>query len=401
MNEYFGKHIRELRKKKNLTQEQFAEKLGVSFQSVSRWENCITYPDVEMIPAIARFFDVSTDYLFGVPDEAKSEKLKLLMMELKGLNESDCSRALEIMRSVFCEYDLRSTERTSVFGDLCIALYYSKVKKTTEITDELRKAAEIFFDSNPDAASKSNALYYFSTLEDENYISAFLDRYASDENSTRDSLLYERYLYRDDFDKVEIFRQRRVYKTVAELIDGMSWKDWRAPNDVNFALWKNTLCLDFLHGFTNETPTSEHPVSCGFPPDVFAEQRVILGELRGCYLAALGRKEEAITTLEDTVSLLEQSVKLPDGSIIPSRSPALPTLAFKVDHAGKSGYTGLYYADDPAHGTSEAWGFCPDVDYERLTTDRRWAWFDPLRDDARYTALCDSVKALISEKKRP
>ena len=42
MNEYLGNNIRTLRKAKNLTQEQFAEQLGVSFQSVSRWENCVT-----------------------------------------------------------------------------------------------------------------------------------------------------------------------------------------------------------------------------------------------------------------------------------------------------------------------------------------------------------------------
>ena len=71
MNEYLGNNIRTLRKAKNLTQEQFAEQLGVSFQSVSRWENCVTYPDVEMIPSIARFFGVSTDYLFGIPEEEK------------------------------------------------------------------------------------------------------------------------------------------------------------------------------------------------------------------------------------------------------------------------------------------------------------------------------------------
>ena len=56
MNEYLGNNIRTLRKAKNLTQEQFSEQLGVSFQSVSRWENSITYPDIEMIPKIARFF---------------------------------------------------------------------------------------------------------------------------------------------------------------------------------------------------------------------------------------------------------------------------------------------------------------------------------------------------------
>ena len=60
-----GKTIKRLRKEKDVTQEDFAELLGVSSQSVSRWENGVCYPDMELIPAIANFFGISTDELFG------------------------------------------------------------------------------------------------------------------------------------------------------------------------------------------------------------------------------------------------------------------------------------------------------------------------------------------------
>ncbi len=59
-----GEKIRLLRKQKNISQEVFANYLGVSFQAVSKWENGNTMPDVTMIPAIASFFSVSTDELF-------------------------------------------------------------------------------------------------------------------------------------------------------------------------------------------------------------------------------------------------------------------------------------------------------------------------------------------------
>ena len=60
-----GEKIKSLRKKKNISQEVFANYLGVSFQAVSKWENGNTMPDVTMIPAIASFFGVSTDELFN------------------------------------------------------------------------------------------------------------------------------------------------------------------------------------------------------------------------------------------------------------------------------------------------------------------------------------------------
>ena len=68
-----GETIKKLRKEREITQEEFAEVLGVTCQSVSRWENNSCYPDIELIPTIAAFFDISTDKLMGV-DEAAEKK---------------------------------------------------------------------------------------------------------------------------------------------------------------------------------------------------------------------------------------------------------------------------------------------------------------------------------------
>lgn len=71
-----GTKIKELRVAENLTQEKLAEELIVSFQSISRWENGISTPDISLIPVIARFFGVSTDHLFGLEDEEKEKPKK-------------------------------------------------------------------------------------------------------------------------------------------------------------------------------------------------------------------------------------------------------------------------------------------------------------------------------------
>ncbi len=68
-----GDNIKHLRKEKDITQEEFAEILGVSYQSVSRWENNICYPDMELLPTIADFFNISVDKLLGV--EESTEKV--------------------------------------------------------------------------------------------------------------------------------------------------------------------------------------------------------------------------------------------------------------------------------------------------------------------------------------
>ena len=60
-----GKNILELRRKKNVTQEELAAELGVTAAAVSKWENGYTLPDILMLCALADFFAVTTDDLLG------------------------------------------------------------------------------------------------------------------------------------------------------------------------------------------------------------------------------------------------------------------------------------------------------------------------------------------------
>lgn len=63
-NENFSRNLRRLRTEKKLTQEQLAGILGVSIQSVSRWECGNTLPDVMLLPEIARLYGVTIDDLY-------------------------------------------------------------------------------------------------------------------------------------------------------------------------------------------------------------------------------------------------------------------------------------------------------------------------------------------------
>ena len=60
-----GKTILELRKAKNVTQEEIATVLGVTAAAVSKWENNNTLPDIMMLCALADYFEVTTDELLG------------------------------------------------------------------------------------------------------------------------------------------------------------------------------------------------------------------------------------------------------------------------------------------------------------------------------------------------
>ena len=66
MEETIGKRISANRKRLSLTQEHLAEKLGVTAQAVSKWENDQSCPDIAMLPRLAELFHITTDELLGV-----------------------------------------------------------------------------------------------------------------------------------------------------------------------------------------------------------------------------------------------------------------------------------------------------------------------------------------------
>lgn len=76
-----GQIIKELRKGRGFTQEELAERIGVTYQAVSKWENDSGMPDISQIVPLASVFDVSTDVLFGVDRTQESEEaLKIVLM---------------------------------------------------------------------------------------------------------------------------------------------------------------------------------------------------------------------------------------------------------------------------------------------------------------------------------
>ncbi|MDY0139117.1 MAG: helix-turn-helix transcriptional regulator [Candidatus Izemoplasmatales bacterium] len=80
-----GKIIKRLRVSKDMTQEDLANMLGTSIQSVSRWENEQTYPDITMLPIIANIFEITVDELLNVNTFKQQEEIKRIVEQDKVL----------------------------------------------------------------------------------------------------------------------------------------------------------------------------------------------------------------------------------------------------------------------------------------------------------------------------
>ena len=72
----FGKTIKDLRRKQDLTQERLAEILSISPQAISRWETDMAMPDISLIAPLCHLFNVTSDELLGIDLARKKEAVK-------------------------------------------------------------------------------------------------------------------------------------------------------------------------------------------------------------------------------------------------------------------------------------------------------------------------------------
>lgn len=94
-----GEQILFLRKNKGITQEQLATKLGVSNQAVSKWESGQCYPDIQLLPEISEYFNVSIDELMGVPDKNNDDDI-LITIKNNIQNSDPGTEMAQIMKIV-------------------------------------------------------------------------------------------------------------------------------------------------------------------------------------------------------------------------------------------------------------------------------------------------------------
>ena len=83
--EKVGKFIRELRKKNNLTQKDLADKYGVTYQAVSKWENGINLPEISLIRQMSKDFNISVENILDGeenPNSYKKRPLKFILLLL-------------------------------------------------------------------------------------------------------------------------------------------------------------------------------------------------------------------------------------------------------------------------------------------------------------------------------
>lgn len=120
----FDENLRAFRKQKDFSQEYLAEKMNVSRQTISKWENGTAMPDLKKLTDLASLFDVSMDELLGTsaPDYKTSV--------------SD-NAELENLKQAFDEYKAKNKKTTIIFGAVSTVLVVALIFTTVNLSNSI------------------------------------------------------------------------------------------------------------------------------------------------------------------------------------------------------------------------------------------------------------------------
>lgn len=408
MKLYIADSIRHLRQSIGLTQEQLAERLGVSYQSVSRWEGGSSYPDIELIPEIAAFFEVTTDVLMGVE---KATMEKKLADDKKHLRNHDFESAEE--RLAFIE-DMHA--RYPHDADTMIHLIYALSAYPKRLEDMKRLIGDYMNHPSAEKVYIDQCIRLLISAEKEEKLPELLEKYAAEEDMSRSSLLAYRAWDRDDSENRRKYRQ---YTALTSLYDFFTQTFGRpfstdafiySPEAEN-AVRRQLALINLLTGTDNL-----NIVSGDGELDLWYSERIALGFHLAGNCALGGRCDEALDVLESAVSLAEKFYSMPEGTRLDFRCPELSEL-YAVFSYGVRNPDDVFDFTENLHRCMREEGtfFGVDMKYIRrngeeeydhnvecaawdiipLTDTEEWSCFDGIRDDERFKGFVRRMEKFV------
>lgn len=368
MNLPIANVIRRLRRERDVTQEELAAALDVTYQSVSRWENGQSYPDMELIPKIAAFFGISTDVLFGTDRESADAKRDAHYQTIYSVqnDEEAYYKACKAAHQAF-------PDEFSFGLWLCRCYIDYKIRPLEEHLDEVRSICRNIIEKCTDEGSRIEAFHLIIVSEEDDKLEPWLDMLPTWESS-REVLLEDRYDYRNEVEKCNLQRQENFLTYLKYVFYNCIGKrdNERYKNpEANVEGYRMVLhMIDAMRDTSTDI-------------DAWLELRAFFG-LRiaaGCFGA--GWNEEGYEALEKAVDLYVKFAELPDDTELSFNCPTLDLLTVHK----------LRDIEYGTHGMTIRWGA-----YRALTEPDGWEWFNGVREEARYQAQVERLVPYLPKK---
>lgn len=150
-NHEIGANIRRLRLARSMTQEQLAQKLNLTPQAVSKWENGAALPDILLLPELSVLLGATIDELFSMTDEMRFDRIETMLEDVRFLPDDEFDQTLRWLK------DKRQEASSKPRATLLLAQLLNK--RADEYRDLAAPVAREALALNPDAKDAHNAVF--------------------------------------------------------------------------------------------------------------------------------------------------------------------------------------------------------------------------------------------------
>lgn len=374
MNLKFGETCKLLRKEKGYTQERVAEILGVSSQSVSRWETGICYPDLEMLPAIANLLGVTVDRLLA-NDTASQEEDQRRFLEAMNNARYTGEEQIAFIRD-FCRKYPENKQYAYELVHAIAAYLLEEPERACAYMPLLKKNAEGLLETQ----FRSLVIQIMACVCEENELPAWLALAPYDANTNRRGLLVARAQARRDNDQIYIQQGLEMLENLSAQLD-RRFPDRKGPA-AKAAFHRGVMQTIRSFGTGGEVPAGWQ----GF----YARKQLVLA---ACLFAA-GKTGEGWQEFEEAMSTYRAVCSRRDawldlGSRLFSGMRISPDWQHAIDESDtvhRLFGTQRYAQQGAAH-------------VHELLTNPRFSWFDTARPDPRYREALAFLEEQINKDK--
>lgn len=382
----FSKRLKENRLRLGMTQEKLAEKIGISYQSISKWERGDGLPDLTLLPRIAFCFGITVDELIGSDVQTREE------------DKQDFFKRFYAIIDSFDGWE----ERLAMAKE-----YYGKYPQDFEIIRALEQAivhCSNDFRKNEDLMLELHEkIMAGCTNEDYRRDSMhWMCIIASDEalegRIIKSELRWEEVVGIGELCEERFLLQRRYdeYRAERNATDLLVFMHYLGRNGFDYYATENA------HLFEEPTRTASWEKQVMRLLDAFDPSGVVPDGWTGCYadaalkaagaLIAAGDLSDGFAMLDTAFAYYERWTAFPDGASLPLGCGDAFGGA-TITKFGKQDSTSICFPDGKKVWSTYIWLFWQ-TKREPLWALTQWRWFDAVKDDERYQEALKRAKEM-------
>ena len=371
MNLNFGENFKRLRKEKDVTQEKIAEALGVSSQSVSRWELNICYPDLELLPSIANYFGVTVDSLLSNDIPSKQKDLDIFNQTVYTLSDETTDK-IDFIKD-YCrkypEYDYFVYKLILAIKDHAIG----NKERTDQFMPLMLKNAQRLLDTQ----YRSATIELMAMVCDEKDLDVWLDKAPYCAFSRRDCLI-KRCMARKETYQGYVQKGLHLFESMGSMLDSRFPDQLGAKSKIEY----QCAVLKTIESFGKQDEIPSGWIH------FYAYKQLVLS---AC-LFGNGEAEQGWRSFDSAIELLKQFKDdkeewLDVGGVLFSDIRVSPDWNYAIDLKGNK-HKLFAMLNRSFYNMSSIYD---------LLTNKRWAWFNSVRDSEKYI---NAVKWVLSIKEQ-